>query len=119
MQDKEISLTPEIIKDEAIKKQLIGLKAGDVLNLNIFSLFNENHTVIGSSLGISKEAVADLNPVFSMKVTEVKRRFPAELNQELFDKIMGEGVVSDLDAFKAKIRENLEAYYKNESRSNI
>lgn len=119
IQDKEISLTPEIIKDEAIKKQLIGLKAGDVLNLNIFSLFNENHTVIGSSLGISKEAVADLNPVFSMKVTEVKRRFPAELNQELFDKIMGEGVVSDLDAFKAKIRENLEAYYKNESDQQI
>ena len=113
--DKEISFTADIITDEAVKKQLTGVQAGTVLNLNIYSLFNENHAVIASTLGIAKEAVADLNPTFKISITEVKRQIPAELNQELFDQVMGEGVVSDIDAFKAKIKENLEAYYKNES----
>lgn len=113
--DKEISFTADLITDEAVKKQLTGVQAGTVLNLNIYSLFNENHTVIASTLGIAKEAVADLNPTFKISITEVKRQIPAELNQELFDQVMGEGVVTDIDAFRAKIKENLEAYYKNES----
>ena len=113
--DKEISFTADLITDEAVKKQLTGVQAGTVLNLNIYSLFNENHTVIASTLGIAKEVVADLNPTFKISITEVKRQIPAELNQELFDQVMGEGVVTDIDAFRAKIKENLEAYYKNES----
>jgi trigger factor len=113
--DKEISFTADLISDEAVKKQLTGVQAGTVLNLNIYSLFNENHTVIASTLGIAKEAVADLNPTFKISITEIKRQIAAELNQDLFDQVMGEGVVTDIDAFRAKIKENLEAYYKNES----
>lgn len=115
VQDKQVSFTPELITDADLKSKLIGLKKDQTLNVNIYTLFNDNHSVIGSSLGISKEAVADLNPEFSMTVTEIKRRFPAELNQELFNQVLGEGVVSDEDGFKAKIKENLEAYYRNES----
>jgi len=113
--DKEISFTADLITDEAVKKQLSGVQAATVLNLNIYSLFNENHTVIASTLGIAKEAVADLNPTFKISITEIKRQIPAELNQELFDQVMGEGVVTEIEAFRAKIKENLEAYYKNES----
>jgi trigger factor len=113
--DKEISFTADLITDEAVKKQLTGVQAGTVLNVNIYSLFNENHTVIASTLGIAKEVAADLNPTFKISITEIKRQIPAELNQELFDQVMGEGVVTELEAFRAKIKENLEAYYKNES----
>ena len=113
--DKEISFTADLITDEAVKKQLTGVQAGTVFNVNIYSLFNENHTVIASTLGIAKEAAADLNPTFKISITEIKRQIPAELNQELFDQVMGEGVVTELEAFRAKIKENLEAYYKNES----
>ena len=113
--DKEISFTADLITDEAVKKQLTGVQAGTVLNVSIYSLFNENHTVIASTLGIAKEAAADLNPTFKISITEIKRQIPAELNQELFDQVMGEGVVTEIEAFRAKIKENLEAYYKNES----
>ena len=113
--DKEISFTADLITDEAVKKQLTGVQAGTVLNVNIYSLFNENHTLIASTLGIAKEAAADLNPTFKISITEIKRQIPAELNQELFDQVMGEGVVTEIEAFRAKIKENLEAYYKNES----
>jgi trigger factor len=117
--DKEISFTADLITDEALKKELTGVQAGTVLNLNIYSLFNENHTVIASTLGIAKEAVADLNPTFKISITEIKRQIPAEINQELFDQVMGEGVVTDIDTFRSKIKENLESYYKNESDQQI
>jgi trigger factor len=117
--DKEISFTADLITDEAVKKELTGVQAGTVLNLNIYSLFNENHTVIASTLGIAKEAVADLNPTFKISITEIKRQIPAEINQELFDQVMGEGVVTDIDTFRSKIKENLESYYKNESDQQI
>jgi trigger factor len=117
--DKEISFTADLITDEAVKKQMTGVQAGTVLNLNIYSLFNENHTVIASTLGIAKEAVADLNPTFKISITEIKRQIPAEINQELFDQVMGEGVVTDIDTFRSKIKENLESYYKNESDQQI
>ncbi|MEZ4804113.1 MAG: hypothetical protein R2852_01125 [Bacteroidia bacterium] len=115
VQNKETSLTPELVKNEELKKNLIGIKKGAELNVNIYDLFNENHSIISSSLGISKEAVSDLNPIFNLKVTEIKKRIPAELNQEFFDSVLGKDVATDLDGLKAKVKENLEAYYASES----
>lgn len=113
--NKPTSFTPELVTDKKLKKQLIGLKNGAELTVDINKLFNDNETVIASSLGINKEAVKDLNAQFKMTVTEINRRTPAEVNQELFDKVLGPGVATDLDTFKAKIKENLEAYYQGES----
>ena len=113
--NKETSFTAELIKDEALKAQLIGLKKDAEITLDIFKLFNDNSSVIGSSLGISKEAVADLNKTFKLKVKEISRRIPAAINQDLFNQVLGDGVVATEEEFKAKIKENLEAYYRSES----
>lgn len=113
--DKQTSLTPELVKDEALKNQLIGIKKDTTINVDVFKLFSDNLSVISSSLGISKEAVNDLNKTFKLTVTEVSHRMPAEVNQELFNQVLGEGVVATEEEFKAKIKENLEAYYRSES----
>lgn len=117
--DKTTSLTPELIKDETLKKQLIGISKDSTLTVDIFKLFNDNESVIANSLGVAKEAVKDLNNNFKLNVTEISRRKPAEVNQELFDKVMGEGVAESVEVFRSKIKENLEAYYKNESDHHI
>lgn len=113
--DKNISFTPELIKDETVKNAILGITKDQTINVNIFNLFNENHSIIASTLGISKEAVADLNPIFSLKITDIQSRKLAELDQNLFNTVMGEGVVTDLETFKTKIKENLEEYYRSES----
>lgn len=113
--DKNISTTPELVKDKTIQKKLMGAKVGDEFTADIFKMFDNNETVISSSLGIQKEGVADLNKKFSFKVTEIKRFTPAELNQELFDTVFGQGRVSDLDGFKALLKEDLEKYYAQEA----
>ena len=78
--DKNISTTPELIKDKALQKKLMGIKVGDQFDGDIFKLFDNNVTVISNSLGIQKEGVDDLNKIFSFTVTEIKRFIPAELN---------------------------------------
>ncbi|MBI1221558.1 MAG: trigger factor [Bacteroidetes bacterium] len=113
--DKNISTTPELVKDKTIQKKLVGAKVGDEFIADIFKMFDNNETVISSSLGIQKEGVADLNKKFSFKVTEIKRFIPAELNQELFDTVFGQDRVSDLDGFKALLKEDLEKYYAQEA----
>lgn len=113
--NKMTSFTSELITDKKVKKQLTGLKKDQELTVNINKMFNDNEAVIASSLGIAKEAVKDLNADFKLVVTEVSRRLPAELNQELFDKVLGADVVTDEASFRTKIKENLEAYYQGES----
>ena len=117
--NKNVSFTPELVKNEALKASLIGLKKGNELTLNIFELLNDNVTVISSSLGIDKEAVAEIQPMFKCVVTEISRRKAAEVNQDLFNKVMGEGVVSSEEDFRTKIKENLESYYKGESEHHL
>ena len=112
---KDISMTAELIQDADTKKQLLACKKEAQLTLDIFKLFNDNKAMVASTLGISQEAAADLNPNFSVNITDIKRQMPAAVDQSLFDKVMGEGVVADLDAFKQKIKENLETYYQSES----
>jgi len=117
--DKPISFVAEMVKDDKTKKAVIGIKAGDVVKVNIFQLFNENITAINNTLGISKEEANDLNADFSLTITEVKRNEYAELNQAFFDTIFGPEQVKTEEEFEAKIRENLEIYFKSEAENQL
>ncbi len=117
--NKPISFTPEMINDESLRNQLIGATANSTLTVDIKTLFNNNETVISNSLGINKAAVSDLYPNFKLEITEIKSKKVAEINQELFDKVLGEGVANSLEEFKEKIKENINAYYKNESQHQV
>lgn len=113
--EKEISVTPEMIKDAKLQKQLLGLKMGDTFTASIFTLFNDNETAISASLGIQKEGVADLNKTFSFIVKEVVRMTPAEMNTQLFDQVFGEGRAENEESFRQLLREDLENYYASEA----
>jgi trigger factor len=119
LEAKEISFVSDLVKNKKEQKKVLGLTKGDKVTVNIFQLFNENETVISNTLGITKEEAQDLNPDFELEITEVKRNELAELNQELFDQVMGKGVVKSEEEFKAKTKENLEIYYKSEAENHL
>lgn len=116
---KEISFVSDLVKNKKEQKKVIGVSKGDKVKVNIFQLFNENETVISNTLGIAKEEAQDLNADFALEVTEVKRNELAELNQELFDQVMGKDVVKNEEEFRAKTKENLEIYYKSEAENHV
>jgi len=97
------------IKDEKIKKSLIGLKKEDVLSFDIQKAFDNDAAKVAGLLNIEEEEAADLKSKFQLTVKNVNRLEESDLNQEFFDKLFGAGVVTTEEEFKAKITEEVEA----------
>lgn len=97
------------IADEKIKKSLIGLKKDDELVFDINKAFKNDAVKVAALLGIDETEAADLKSNFRLTVKNVNRLEEGDLNQEFFDKLFGEGVVTDEAGFVAKITEELES----------
>ena len=105
-------IMPSYIKDEEIRKQFVGAKVGDTIVFSPAKAYDNNAVEIASLLQISKEDVAHVNSDFSFEIREVTRYEEATMNQELFDKVLGEGVVSTEEEFRTKIAELLSSQFK-------
>ena len=100
-------LMPSYIKnDEETKNRFVGANAGDEVIINP-KLAYDNEAEIASFLNIKKEDVADVTSDFKFSIEEITRFKEAELNQEMFDKVLGEGVATDEESFRAKVKEEL------------
>ena len=102
------------IKDKKILKSLIGLKKDDELTIDLQKAF-EDAVVIAKVLNISEEDAAELKSNFKLQVKNVNRLEESDLNQEFYDKLFGEGVVTDEAGFKAKITEEVESMFKQDA----
>ncbi|MGM0529971.1 MAG: trigger factor [Bacteroidota bacterium] len=111
-EDATISL--QVIKDDDIKNKFEDARVGDEIDIDLKKAF-PNDTEISSMLNIDKEKAETLEGMFRISITEIKKFEKAELNQDLFDKIYGEGNVTSEEEFKQKIREELEEHLKPES----
>lgn len=109
------SIRLDQVTDEAVKSTLIGLKKDDVLQLDLQKAFNNNENIIAKLLDITEEAAKELKSTFQVTVKNVNRLEEADLNQEFFDKIFGEGVVTDEGGFTAKITEEIEGMFKQDA----
>lgn len=116
VQEKPASFVAGMIEDEALKATLTGVKIGDVFDINIQQLFNANQTVISNTLGIPKEAAADLNDLFRLSVTATKRRTEAVLGEAFYMEVFGpDDYPKNEEEYRARIKTNLENYYRNEA----
>lgn len=112
--DKSTTIELDSLKGKSQIKALIGAKPGDVISLNTKGMFaqeqdNQKH------FGVSSEDAKGLSVEVSFKIDEVNTREMADLNQELFDKLFGEGNVSSEKALKEKIKEDAEKQFAQQS----
>lgn len=103
------------IKDEAEKAKFVGVKPGDVIVFNPGKAYEGNEAEIAALLHIKKEEVEAIAPEFNFEVTEITRYKEAELNQELFDKIFGEGNVKSDNEFRDKVKEAIAEQFAPDS----
>ncbi len=96
---------------ESVRPSFVGVKAGDVLDVNVNEAF-ENETDRSSMLKVSKEEMAKLDPMFKMTVKTVKTFVNAPLTEETFEKIFG---VKTEEEFDSKIEERIRAEYTQEA----
>lgn len=111
---KDAVLTPAFIKDEATKNLFIGAKKGDVITFNPNASF-ENEAEVASLLKISKDIVKDVTADFRMTIEGITRYQEAELDQDLFDKVYGEGVITSEEDFINKIKEGIQVNLSQDS----
>ena len=96
---------------EAVRGSFVGVKAGDVLDVNVNEAF-ENETDRASMLKVGKDELASLDPMFKMTVKTVKTFVSAPLTEETFEKIFGVKTEAEFDA---KIEERIRAEYAQEA----
>ncbi len=108
------SISIALVADETEKAKLIGLKAGDVVTVNTLKAF-PNATDKAALLHISKDKLVDVQPLFQVTVTETMTFVKAELDQEFFNKVYGEGVVNSVEEFNAKMDEEISKNLAHES----
>jgi trigger factor len=111
---EETSLGIDIIKDKKIKKLFIGKKQNDAIDFDLRKAY-PNNTEIAGILHKKKEEVENLKGIFRFTINEISRFYPAEMGQELFDKVYGEGIVNSEEEFLKKIEEEIALNLKKES----
>lgn len=107
IQVQDAVLTPAYMKDEASKALFANAKVGDTITFNPKTAF-ENEAEISSLLKISKEEVAEVTADFQFTIESITRYHEAEIDQDLFDKVYGEGVVKSAEEFTEKIKANIQ-----------
>jgi trigger factor len=116
--EKEIN-TPatfalSIFKDKKTAKSFIGKKVGDVVTVNTKGLFEDDHQLM-DVLKVSHDDVHGLDIAVDFTIESITETTLAELNQELFDKLFGEGNVASLEELKAKIKEDAETQFAQQA----
>jgi len=108
-------ITPAYMKDDGQKSLFIGAKKGDTITFNPAVAYQNNETELSSLLKISKEEINNIKEDFQFKIETITRFYPAEINQELFNKVYGENIVSSEEEFREKIKQEIEKELAAES----
>jgi trigger factor len=108
--DAPAQITLDIFKDKEAAQKFVGKKVGDVVTIGTKGLFDDDHKLM-DYLQVGHDDVHGLDVNVDFTIEEITASEPAELNQELFDKLFGEGTVSSLAELKAKIKEDAEKQF--------
>ena len=102
-------IMPAYIKEKKQQKLFDKAKPGDIITFNPKKAYPDNDAEVAALLKVDKEQVKDLTSDFSFQVTEIRHFQPAPVDQQLFDRVFGEGSCADEKAFRQKISDMLQA----------
>ncbi len=99
------------------EEKFIGVKPGDILFFDIRKTFGYDDSAIAHVTGLKKELAKELQGEFEFVIERINRTEPAELNQELFDKMFGPGNVSSELEFRDKVAQTVKENYDREAKN--
>lgn len=100
----------DVLKGKANEKKFIGAKTGDTFTLKTKSLFKEPNDLM-TYLKVSNEKAEGLEVEVSFTISEINKRELADLDQELFDKLFGEGKIASVTELKERIKADSEKQF--------
>ena len=112
--EKTTSVRTDIIEDKATKKSLVGLKKDDVVKIDVKKAFQVAD--LARILGVNEDEAANLDVTnFELTVKNINRLEESDLNQEFFDKLFAAEEVTTEEQFNAKVKEEVENLFKQNS----
>ncbi len=112
--EKKSTFKLEKIKGKANVKKFVGAKIGDTIELKSKGLFTDDHMLM-NVLGLSHDDAHDFDAKLNFSIEEITKTELAELDQDLFDKIFGAGLVKSEDEFKNRLKEDAEKQFASQS----
>ena len=111
---KSTSIGIERLKSDIAKKKLTGVKKEDKVVINCKEMYADA-VELSVSLGIDKEAAEALNCNLQLSIKNIARMEDAELNEELFLKVYGDGFIKTEEEFREKVKQELASMFAQDS----
>ncbi len=111
---KSTSIGIDRLKSESGKQKLTGAKKDEKIVINCKELYADP-IELSVSLGIDKETAETLHCNLQLTVKNIARMDDAELNEELFMKVYGDGSIKTEEEFRNKIKEELSSMFAQDS----
>lgn len=112
--DQDATFTIEHLKNEDAQEKLMGAKPGDKFTFQTGDLF-KNDQALSRNLGIEEDKAKDLDIEVEFEITEVNYREPAEMNQDFYDKLFGEGKVSSEEELRKELQESAQKQFQQQT----
>ena len=94
------------VTDKKTQKSLVGAKSNDTFDIDPKTI-SENPSDQAAAIGVEVAVLKNIISKFKFTVEKVNRIIPADLNQELFDKVYGPNSVGDIKEFRAMVSDEL------------
>ena len=108
-------MMPSYMKNDDQKAIFNNAKVNTVLVFNPSVAFDNNEAELASLLKVQKEETANYKGNFSFQIEEITRMIPGDLNQELFDQVLGEGKAHNEEEFRAQVKETIAKQFVSDS----
>ena len=94
-------------------KKIIGLKVGDSISEKTSKIFKEDYE-LSRNLKIDLNKAKEINSLVELKIQEINKREPADLDQELFDKVYGKNSIKSVTELKDKLSDDFVKQFQNQ-----
>ena len=108
------TISVEFVEDKPTQKLLKGKKVGEKVVVDPAKL-SRGEADLAAMLGVKKEELATLSNKFQLTINEIRKMELAELNQELFDKLFGEGEITSEKELKERIANDMNGMFDGDS----
>ena len=108
------TISLEFLKNEEARALLSGKAIGTEVTVDPHAV-SDGHDDLARMLGVDHDRVHHLEGNFLFRIESIKRMVPADMGTELFDRVYGQGAITDEAAFKTRVKEDLEKAFARDA----
>ena len=112
--ENETTINISDIRTKTNQKKFIGKKVNDEVTISTKGLFEDEHKLM-DVLKVDHDKVHGLDVEVTFTIEEISTQEKAELNQEFFDKLFGEGKVTSEEELRNRIKEDAEKQFAQQA----